>query len=414
MDPSRFDAVVHSLATALNRRRALAGLAAVMGSVSGLAAEAKKKKKKKKRKGCGGGAACRDGKVCCARACTNVQADTTNCGRCGNVCAAGQRCCTGACVDPVWTNRTAFGSVGSGAGEFNDPRGVGVSPDGETVWVADQFNHRIAVWTKTGATAWANLTTFGSFGSGANEFSSPFAVAAAPDGQTVWVADSNNNRVSVWTKTGATTWANVTTFGSGPGSGASEFSVPTGVAVSADGQTAWIAEVGNNRVSVWGKTGATTWANVTTFGSAGSEPSQFNQPFGVEVSADGQTVWVADRDNHRVSIWTKTGATTWTNLTTFGSGPGTGPSQFNLPSRVAVAPDGQTVWVADSQNDRVSVWTKTGATTWENQTTFGSVGTGASEFTNPMGVVAAPDGQTAWVADYGNDRISVWALACPA
>jgi DNA-binding beta-propeller fold protein YncE len=385
MDPSRIDAVVRSFAAALSRRRALAGLAALMGSVSGLAAEAKrkrhgapttrgpglaaearKKKKKKKKKtpgdGCGGGAACRGGQACCGGACKNVQTDTTNCGRCGNVCAAGKRCCAGACVSPAWANLTTFGSAGSDPSQFNDPRGVAVAPDAQTAWVADQFNHRVAVWTRTGPTAWANLTTFGSGpGSDANKFSSPLGVVVAPDGQTAWVADQNNHRFSVWTKTGPTTWANPTTFGSS-GSDADKFSVPTAVAVSADGQTAWIADLGNHRVSVWGKTGPTTWANVTTFGS----------------------------------------------------GPGTGASQFNEPSRVAVAPDEQTVWVADTQNDRVSVWTKTGATTWANVTTFGSVGTDASQFNLPMGVAVAPDGQTAWVADYGNDRVSVWEAVCPA
>jgi DNA-binding beta-propeller fold protein YncE len=438
MDSSRFDAVVRSFAAALSRRRALAGLAALIGSGSGfvaeakrkrhgapktrgpgLTAEARKKKKKKKKKtpgvGCGGGAACRDGRTCCAGACTNVQTDNANCGRCGNVCAAGTRCCAGACVTPAWGNRTTFGSAGTDPNQFRDPRAVAVAPDGQTAWVADQFNQRVAVWTRTGPTTWANLTTFGSGpGSDANQFSSPLGVAVTPDGQTVWVAEQNNHRFSVWTKSGPTTWANQGTFGSGPGSDASQFNVPQGVAVSADGQTAWIAELANNRVSVWTKTGATTWANLTTFGSSGSEPSQFDEPFGVAVSADGQTAWVADRGNHRVSIWTKSGPTTWANVTTFGGGPGTGASQFNEPSRVAVTPDEQTVWVADTQNDRVSVWTKTGATTWANLTTFGSNGSEPSQFNLTMGVAVAPDGQTVWVADYGNDRVSVWETSCPA
>jgi DNA-binding beta-propeller fold protein YncE len=220
--------------------------------------------------------------------------------------------------------------------------------------VGDTDNDRVAVWTKTGPTTWTNQTTFGSGGSGANQFNSPHGVAVAPDEQTAWVADTVNGRVAVWTKTGPTTWANLTTFGS-IGTGESQFTNPLGVAVSADGQTAWVADTGNSRVAVWTKTGPMTWANLTTFGSLGSGPSQFNALFGVAVSADGETVWVGDSGNHRISVWTRTGPTAWANLTSFGSF-GSGPSQFNLPSGVAVSPDGQTAWVADRGNDRVAVW----------------------------------------------------------
>jgi DNA-binding beta-propeller fold protein YncE len=106
---------------------------------------------------------------------------------------------------------------------------------------------------------------------------------------------------------------------------------------------------------------------------------------------------------------------TWTNQTTFGSF-GDGPSQFSFPSGVAVSADMLTVWVTDTNNTRISVWTRPDAssTTWSNATTFGSFGSGASQFANPTGVAVAPDLLTVWVADSGNNRVSVWELACPA
>jgi DNA-binding beta-propeller fold protein YncE len=45
---------------------------------------------------------------------------------------------------------------------------------------------------------------------------------------------------------------------------------------------------------------------LTTFGSQGSGPNQFQYLAGVAVAADEQTVWVADQFNNRVSVWSQT------------------------------------------------------------------------------------------------------------
>ena len=61
-----------------------------------------------------------------------------------------------------------------------------------------------------------------------------------------------NNRIAVWTRpsTTSTTWSYSAQFGT-QGSGDSNFSVPTGVFVSADTLTAWVADSGNNRIAIW-------------------------------------------------------------------------------------------------------------------------------------------------------------------
>ena len=124
-------------------------------------------------------------------------------------------------------------------------------------------------------------------------------------------------------------------------------------------------------------------------------------------AADGQTVWVTD--NNRVAVWTKTGGS-WRSQTTFGSG-GDGPDEFRNPHGVAVAADGQTIWVADRNNNRIAVWTTAGGS-WRTQRIFGDNGSGQDQFRAPGGVAVSPEGQTFWVADTGNDRIAVWKPAC--
>ena len=108
-------------------------------------------------------------------------------------------------------------------------------------------------------------------------------------------------------------------------------------------------------------------------------------------------------------------AAAWTNQTTFGS-EGSGPRQFQSPSGLAITPGGLAAWVADANNNRITVWTRPGATStdWANQTTFGTMGSGPSQFDYPAGPAVAPDGLTVWAADADNNCISVWSQGCSA
>ncbi|MFT4040702.1 MAG: hypothetical protein QM692_21155 [Thermomicrobiales bacterium] len=350
---------------------------------------------------------------------------TNNCGQpvtCG--CATGQLCCGGACTATVsWASQVRFGAEGSGGSQFDALNSLAVAADTLTIWVADTSNGRVSIWTRPNATstAWSNATTFGSAGSGGSDFSYPNGVAISEDTLTAWIADTINNRISVWARPNAssTAWSNVTAFGS-IGSGASNFTTPFSVDIAPDTLTAWIADAFNNRVSIWTRPdiASTVWANATTFGSGpGSGASQFNTPTGVALSEDTLTAWVADSGNNRISVWTRLTAssTSWSNQTTFGSS-GSGASNFSSPQAVALSEDTLTAWVADTNNDRVSIWTRPTAssTAWANATTFGSgPGSGNDQFINPGGVAISPDGLTAWIADTGNDRVSIWAAVCP-
>ncbi|MGI9253376.1 MAG: NHL repeat-containing protein, partial [Thermomicrobiales bacterium] len=151
---------------------------------------------------------------------------------------------------------------------------------------------------------------------------------------------------------------------------------------------------------------AGAWSNETTLATLGADPMNLDSPQGVAVSVDGKTIWIADRDNHRISIWTKSGGV-WSDDAIVGSGPGSSSSEFNRPTGLAVTSDGLTMFVADKTNGRVSIWTKSGST-WSNQSTMGSSGSGASQLSTPQGLALAADGLTLWVDDYGNNRISVW------
>ncbi len=334
---------------------------------------------------CCNGLKCRDGvcsrpprKVCnastCANGCCNgptcvTATSASACGIGGAACVActslAAFCSAGTCSAGTWANQTTFGSSGSGNDQFSNPRGIFISADTLTLWTADSFNNRISIWTRQDAssTCWTNQTTFGASGSSNDQVAYPHCVFVSADTLTVWVADTENNRISIWTRPDAssTSWSNQTTFGT-KGSSNDQFENPSGIFVSADSLTAWVAESENNRISIWTRPdkNSTTWTNQTTFGTFGSNSDQFSYPYNLVVSADGLTAWVADRSNDRISIWTRPDkdSTAWSPSTQFGSGPANGDGSFDNPRGVVVSADSLTAWVGDSGNNRILVWTQ--------------------------------------------------------
>src|SRR5690606_24690742 len=96
----------------------------------------------------------------------------------------------------VWTSGT-FGTLDTntaGAGQFNEPWGVGVGPDG-SVYVADTWNHRVQKLDANGQF----ITMWGRFGQGESidAFWGPRAVVVDDRGR-VFVSDTGNKRIAVF------------------------------------------------------------------------------------------------------------------------------------------------------------------------------------------------------------------------
>jgi sugar lactone lactonase YvrE len=252
---------------------------------------------------------------------------------------------------------------------FYHPEGLALSADGAFALVADTDNHTI----RAIALATGEVTTLaGSPGSpggdngvgSAARFSSPAAVALGDS--FALVADTGNHairRVDLATGEVTTLAGSLGSSGSADRVGpAARFFAPRGLALSADGTLALIADTGNHTLRALAvATGAVT----TLAGSAGLPGSAdgvgsaagFRYPRGLALSADGTIALVADFSNNLVrGVTLATGAVT----TLAGSpgrpgsadGVGTG-ARLAYPAGIAISADATFALLADPDNQTI-------------------------------------------------------------
>lgn len=274
-----------------------------------------------------------------------------------------------------WTTPTfrfAFGSKGSGAGQFTGPTGVAVDSGGN-VWVLDSGNSRVEkfnskgeylcqgavlgaptaiaadpagnVWLaataqveKIGSTC-NHLTQFGEPGSGNGQFKGPQGIAVDPLGY-IWVADSKNYRIQKFNSKGEY----LTQCGS-QGSGNGQFGGGA-QAIAADFESnIWVSDNFNNRIEEFN----TTCGFLGKFDKASSESPIWTTPIAMTADELGN-LWVPTLAEGRVLGFFREGA----YRTKFGA-HGSGPGQFGTVSGIAAAPNG-VIWLVDTTNNRVEKW----------------------------------------------------------
>ena len=207
--------------------------------------------------------------------------------------------------------------------------------------------------------------------------------------------------------------------GSTDGTGTmARFNAPQGVALDS-GSNVYVADLGNNTIRMITPAGVVTTLAGTpgTSGTANGTGSaaRFNWPSGVAVDS-GSNVYVADRSNHTIRKITPAGVVTTLAGTpgTSGTADGTGSAaQFNYPSGVAVD-SGSNVYVADDGNFTIRKITPAGVVTTlagtPAQSGFAD-GTGTSaRFSDPLGI-AVDSGSNVYVAE---SLISIIRMITPA
>ena len=255
--------------------------------------------------------------------------------------------------------------VSASSTPLDNPHDLKLSPDGKYLFVSDVGNNRIAILDPD------TLSFIAEFGS---DHQSGTHDVDFDDQNRAYVADTRNNRVTIYTLAGtkaelvdeltqgirgpegvlvhpngrvyvAGAWSgNVVAYQDGNlVAELTGLSSPHDVEIAPGGDI-WVADAGNDRMLLLSP-------DLDIKRELKGEPYNFNGVRYQDVLADG-TLIAADKYAHTVKIIGPDGAL----LLVLGTGRAEkGPDRFTTPEGVEI--DGDTLWISDSGNDRVVKYT---------------------------------------------------------
>lgn len=250
---------------------------------------------------------------------------------------------------------------------FKQPSGIAVDASGN-VYIADAEARVIRKVSGGTITLMAGTGAKGFAGDGgaatSAKFNNPNGLAFHATSNSLYVADTGNHRIrKIDLGSG-----NISTIagtgisglgGNGPATSA-WINAPTGVAVDAAGNV-YFADTGNNRICKVSSGILTVVAGSGEVGNSGDGANaisaKLNHPTGIAVSSDGATLYIADRGNNRIR------KVSGNNITHFagasngtsgygGDGAAANAAQLNAPSGIALDSGGNLI-LTDGDNERI-------------------------------------------------------------
>jgi DNA-binding beta-propeller fold protein YncE len=230
----------------------------------------------------------------------------------------------------------ATGRFGGGKGSMQNPRGISISPDGSTVILTNSEDERIDLFNATTLAFEQSITPVAAQ-CGGKKMYFPYQSAYDAANSSYWVADTNNNRILDVSSTGACL-ADWTASGT--------VIAPRGIAW--DGTNVWVADAQTGEILRCSTTGTCTAVAKKT-----GTPTKVTSPWNLTIS--GGDLYIADEGASKVTAMSMTAP--YSLVFSFGT-PGTNPSlgQLGSPRSVAVNPVNGQIAVADFQNNDISIW----------------------------------------------------------
>jgi DNA-binding beta-propeller fold protein YncE len=243
--------------------------------------------------------------------------------------------------------------------QFYNPTGLAISPNGGAIYVTDQNNHRIRMIRDGQVTTVAGSGVQG-YADGAAlqaQFNLPTGLAISPNGGAIYVADQINHRIRMIRDGQVTTVAGSGVQGYADGAALqAQFNSPTALTISPNGGAIYVADYGNNRIRMIcdGQVTTVAGSGVQGYADGAALQAQFNLPTGLATSPNGGVIYVADYGNNRIRMIRDGQVTTVAGSGVYGYADGAAlQAQFNLPTGLAISPNGGAIYVADQYNNRI-------------------------------------------------------------
>jgi 4-hydroxy-3-methylbut-2-enyl diphosphate reductase IspH len=222
---------------------------------------------------------------------------------------------------------SAWGSSGSGQGQFHSPAGIAVF--NSTVYVVDNQLHRIQQFDLDGNF----ISTWGDEGENSGQFFLPNGIAVGTNG-AVYVVDTGNQRIQKFTSDGQF----ILEFGESDSNGG-KFVAPLGIAVDNE-ENIYVSDPSKNKIFKFNSEGGFFQDFGPNFGGFPMMPQgMVIDPFG--------NIYVADSGHDRILRISQEGMT----LNTWGS-MGNANGQFKMPKDIALDDNGN-LFVVDSNGHRI-------------------------------------------------------------
>ncbi len=147
------------------------------------------------------------------------------------------------------------------------------------------------------------------------------------------------------------------------------------------------------------------FAYISTWSEFGPEETSFSSPEGIAIDPSSGNVYVADTVNNRIQIFSSNG----TFISEWGEyAPRAINGSIDHPSDIALDQAGN-VYVADTGNNRIQIFSSNGTFISVLGRDGGAIGT----LRSPEGIAIDPSSGNVYVADTGNNRISVFTSRSP-
>ena len=263
---------------------------------------------------------------------------------------------------------------------------------------------------------------FGSTGTGIDELNNPTDLIITPDGNKIYVVDSENNRINVFEDDGDHDFefgtfcsifsiSNCNDNADGANSdGDGQFDTPFGITIDDSGDI-FVVDSENYRIQKFNDDGVFE----LKFGSTdSSENSYLPDPRGIAIFESTNEIFVSNIATDAISVFDSTGNFVF-DFDSFGSG------DFLNPSYLLIDNTEDILYVSDSGNDQIVMFQLVTGTTCPSDTTeitdgvcfvekFGTTGSDDGEFDSPGGLAIDTVNNLLYVSDTDNDRIQALSL----